>query len=254
MDDTEKRQRLVAMTKLFVTFDAEPSQQRIAAYIEATAQMPLRWLLAGVDAMIRTFKGRGVPRPAEILEAANAARSATQPWLAPSPHALAAGRRGETSAQALAVVLDEADATLAERAREIREAGELVPRGFVGRLLSYYAAANQLGIHYPVDVSLQASFDEALLAWGDLGHDVDWWCSVSLHRISLDVPDPCCSCGVRVTRSGDAWAGGVHRRTGERVMDEDERAARYRALGCPLAGDRSREAEQIRARRGEASA
>jgi len=45
------------------------------------------------------------------------------------------------------------------------------------------------------------------------------------------------------------WIDGVHRKTLERVLSEDENAALYRALGTPFVWDESDEARAIRAGR-----
>jgi hypothetical protein len=198
--DTDQRKRLAALTKLFVTFDSEPSQQRIAAYAEATARTPVQWLVRGVDAVIVGWKGRGIPRPAEIIDAANAARRSVESWSPDTGLVPRAGERGGNYDDHVGAVLDRGDPSLVVRAREIRAAGELVPPGMIGRLLSYFAAAQDLGIHYPVDRRAQEVFESALTTWGASGHDVDWWFDAAQHRIDLDSQNPVCSCGMDLAR------------------------------------------------------
>lgn len=53
--------------------------------------------------------------------------------------------------------------------------------------------------------------------------------------------------GVSGRTTASMWIdGGVHRKTGERVLGEDEIMARYRRLGTPMLGDASDEAQAIR--------
>lgn len=129
------------------------------------------------------------------------ARRARESWSPPGSRAIGAG---ESFDQSMAAALDAGEPVLVARARAIREEGELVPPGLIGRLLSYFAAAADLGLHYPVDRGARPLFEKVLLAWGEQGHDVDWWIQVSRHSFDLDANRPRCSCGLWMRAVTDA--------------------------------------------------
>lgn len=124
---------------------------RLAAYIEATCRLDPGELEAAIRNATRAC--RFLPSPAEILE--RAPRRDT-PWVR---------YRRDAGMQQIAT-----------RAREIRDEGRLVPPSLLGHWLSYLAAAQSLGVCYPVDgEQAEQTWRPELRRWAEAGGEIGWF-------------------------------------------------------------------------------
>jgi hypothetical protein len=166
--------------QMFATYGKELTPDALKGYLAVTSRIPLRSMQPCIVSAMENTKGGFPPGPGDVVREWRA-RAAQNPHVSELPQEA----RGQLGAGPVAAQLEaslgglhgtDAMMAIAQRARDLRKAGEKVPKDWhEGWFLSMVCAALELEHGWPLTSTARGVLSERVRRHEEKGGDGAWW-------------------------------------------------------------------------------